>query len=82
MCEYASGIDSTIPRHEAYQYVLDTLPMFVALVLFNVVHPGRIMPGRDSDLPSRKERKKQYILVRADRSAGATELVHLEAGGK
>lgn len=31
--------------------------MLVALVLFNVVHPGRIMPGKDGDLPSRKQRK-------------------------
>ena len=31
--------------------------MLAALVLFNVVHPGRIMPGKDSDLPSRKQRK-------------------------
>ena len=31
--------------------------MLVALVLFNVVHPGRIMPGKESDFPSRKERK-------------------------
>ena len=31
--------------------------MLTALVLFNIVHPGQIMPGRDSDLPSRKQRK-------------------------
>lgn len=31
--------------------------MLVALVLFNVVHPGVIMAGKESDFPSRKERK-------------------------
>ena len=31
--------------------------MFIALVLFNLVHPGQMMPGNESDLPSRKERK-------------------------
>ena len=31
--------------------------MFAALVLLNVWHPGRIMPGKESDLPSRKQRK-------------------------
>lgn len=56
--EYSSGVDSTIPNHEVYQYVLDTLPMFVALVLFNVYHPGKLMPGKGSDFPSRKERKQ------------------------
>lgn len=31
--------------------------MFTALVLLNIVHPGNVMPGRESDLPSRKARK-------------------------
>lgn len=31
--------------------------MFIALVLFNLVHPGKVMPGKESDFPSRKERK-------------------------
>ena len=31
--------------------------MLIALALFNVVHPGRIMPGKEGDFPSRKERK-------------------------
>ncbi len=42
--------------------------MFVALVLFNIVHPGRIMPGKECDFPSRKERKamgKQHVWGRA-----------------
>lgn len=57
IAEYSKGLTSTIPNHEAYQYCLDSLPMFIALVLFNVVHPGKIMAGRESDFPSRKDRK-------------------------
>lgn len=34
--------------------------MFLALVVFNIVHPGRIMPGKKSDFPSRKERKNYF----------------------
>jgi hypothetical protein len=36
--------------------------MLVAFALLNIMRPGRIMPGKESDLPSRKERKceKQY----------------------
>ena len=56
--EYSSGLHSTIPNHEAYQYCLDSLPMLLALVALNIVHPGRIMPSKESDMPSRKERKK------------------------
>ena len=31
--------------------------MLLALILLNLVHPGRIMPGKESDLPSRRQRK-------------------------
>ncbi|RAK95525.1 RTA1 domain-containing protein [Aspergillus ibericus CBS 121593] len=58
LCEYAQGLDSSIPQHEAYQYCLDSVPMLLALVGLNVVHPGRLMPGKESDLPGRKERKR------------------------
>jgi hypothetical protein len=57
LIEYSDGIHSSIPRHEAYQYCLDSLLMLIGSTLFNVVHPGRIMPGVAHDLPSRKDRK-------------------------
>ena len=57
LIEYSDGIKSTIPKHEAYQYVFDSTLMMIALVLYNIFHPGRLMPGRESNLPSRKERK-------------------------
>lgn len=58
LAEYANGYKSGIPVHEAYQYILDSTLMLTALVLFNAVHPGRLMPGPASDFPSRKERKR------------------------
>jgi len=57
LIEYSSGINSTIPQHEEYQYIFDSTLMFIALVLFNVFHPGRMMPGKESNWPKRKERK-------------------------
>ena len=57
LAEYSQGLDSSVPNHEAYQYVLDSTLMMIALVAFNVVHPGRIMAGKEADFPSRKERK-------------------------
>ncbi|KAL7917446.1 RTA1 like domain-containing protein [Trichoderma austrokoningii] len=59
ICEYSQGLDSKIPDHEAYQYCLDSLPMFIALVVYNVVHPGRIMRGKSGDMPSVWELRKQ-----------------------
>ncbi|KAL6802902.1 RTA1 like domain-containing protein [Trichoderma sp. SZMC 28013] len=54
ICEYAQGLDSSIPLHEAYQYTLDSLPMLLALVAFNAIHPGRIMRGIQRTLEYRK----------------------------
>lgn len=65
LCEYSQGLDSKIPLHEAYQYCLDSLPMLLALVILNIAHPGRIMPGTESEVPSRKERKKMNIDTKA-----------------
>ncbi|KAH8681072.1 RTA1 like protein-domain-containing protein [Xylariales sp. PMI_506] len=62
--EYSQGLQSTIPNHEAYQYCLDSLPMLAALVLFNIVHPGRIMNGKGSEIPSFRERRQAAKLPR------------------
>jgi hypothetical protein len=35
--------------------------MLLALAMLNVVHPGRIMPGRENDIPGRKDRKRGHI---------------------
>lgn len=57
LIEYSSGIQSSIPRHEVYQYIFDSTLMLFALALFNVFHPGRLMPGKESNMPKRKQRK-------------------------
>lgn len=31
--------------------------MLIALIILNVVHPGRLMNSKESDIPGRKERK-------------------------
>jgi hypothetical protein len=56
LCEYSQELSSTILHHEAYQYCIDSLLMFTALLILSIIHPGRIMPGQKSDIPNRKER--------------------------
>ncbi|RMJ25836.1 RTA1 domain-containing protein [Aspergillus sp. HF37] len=62
LVEFSQGITdaNAIRRHEAYPYCLDALPMFTALVLLNVFHPGRVLCGPFSDFPrlSRAEKKR------------------------
>ncbi|KAH8678857.1 RTA1 like protein-domain-containing protein [Tricladium varicosporioides] len=57
LVEYSEGLTSKIPSHEVYQYTLDSLPMLIALVLLNVVHPGQVMRGKECDIPGRRQRK-------------------------
>ena len=54
--------------------------MLFALVLLNIVHPGRIMPGKESDFPSRKQRKAagKNIQGRASRFVDALPLYETE----
>jgi hypothetical protein len=59
LIEYSHGINSSIPNHEVFMYVFDSTPMLFATLLFNIVHPGKYMPGKESDLPSRKEYKRE-----------------------
>ncbi|KAH8800633.1 RTA1 like protein-domain-containing protein [Xylogone sp. PMI_703] len=51
--EFSAGaggsLTATIEGHEAYVYVLDALPLFLALALLNIVHPGTILIGPASE---------------------------------
>ncbi|PYH46498.1 RTA1 domain-containing protein [Aspergillus saccharolyticus JOP 1030-1] len=62
LAQYAQGTDPNNPvlTHEWYEYVWDALPMFFALVILNVMHPGRVLQGPDSEFPrvSRREKKR------------------------
>lgn len=57
--------------HEAYEYVLDATPMFLALVALNFTHPGRIISGPDASWPrlSRKQKKELKRQRKAEKDA-------------
>jgi len=59
--EFSQGATSSNPilTHESYTYGLDALPMLLAVVLLNIVHPGLVLKGPESDFPrqTRKEKK-------------------------
>lgn len=46
--EYAQGFSGYILSHEVYLYVFDGTLMFIALVIFNWIHPSELIPGRKS----------------------------------
>ncbi|KAJ4269813.1 hypothetical protein NW762_001482 [Fusarium torreyae] len=53
LVEFSGGMgqDNALTTHEIYFYILEAAPMFLALLAFNVVHPGRIMTGPNSEMP-------------------------------
>ena len=59
LVQYASGFLSTIPTHEAYFYALEALPMFLALLIMNITHPGRTLIGPDSEFPRKTRQQKK-----------------------
>jgi hypothetical protein len=77
LVEFAPGTSTsnTLITHESYEYVLDATPMFLALLVLNFTHPGRIINGPDSSWPrlsraEKKELKRQKKADKAVRRAG------------
>ena len=51
--EFGRGASESNPilTNEAYQLGLDALPMFIALLVLNIVHPGLVLKGPESSFP-------------------------------
>ena len=64
LVEFSAGVDGPVPHTESYFFVFDALTILVALVLFCMCHPGRILVGPESEFKkmSRAEKRqlKQY----------------------
>ncbi|CVL08833.1 related to phospholipid-translocating ATPase [Fusarium proliferatum] len=56
LVEFGGGANSNnvVLRHEEFQLYLDALPMLIALVLLNVVHPGQVLKGPGANFPPAK----------------------------
>ena len=58
--EFSGGVSSNpILANEAYQLGLDALPMLVALLTLNAVHPSMVLKGLESSFP-RTWRPRQH----------------------
>ena len=44
--EYLNGNDGFIQRHEAFLYVFDGVLMLSVMIIFNIIHPGKIINTR------------------------------------
>jgi hypothetical protein len=48
--------------------------MFIAVLLFNIVHPGAVMSGAESSIPGCKERKRMFEKGKGANNTSETEL--------
>lgn len=53
LVEFANGNDPSnpIPYHEWYMYVFDAVPMMIAIIIWSIAHPGKVLQGPDAKLP-------------------------------
>jgi RTA1 like protein len=67
LVEFSQGFTSYLPTHEWFPYVFDAVPMLAATLAFNILHPGRILQGLNSDFSEerkadkRKKREKKEV---------------------
>ncbi|KAM3074580.1 hypothetical protein ACMFMG_008010 [Clarireedia jacksonii] len=63
--EFSAGagtkLTDEIRSHEVYQYVLDAMLMFLALVALNILHPGKVLVGSESEFPKKKSKKEKKM---------------------
>ena len=59
MIEYTPGFGKYLADREWAPYVFDALPMLVAVLVFALVNPGRILRGQEKDSKEEKMAKKQ-----------------------
>jgi hypothetical protein len=52
LIEFSAGLGSSnpLPKNEPLLYVLESAPMFLAIVIWNIFHPGRYMYGEDTKM--------------------------------
>jgi hypothetical protein len=52
LVEFSAGLGSSnpLPKNEPLLYVLESAPMFLAILIWNIFHPGRYMYGEDAKM--------------------------------
>ncbi|KAF4826517.1 putative lipid transporter atnI [Colletotrichum tropicale] len=84
LVEFGPGadIENPILTNENYAFGLDALPMVLALVLLNAVHPGIVLRGENGEFPrlSRKEKKQMKREKKEAKKAARAEKKQRKAG--
>ncbi|KAI1979432.1 hypothetical protein LOZ53_000678 [Ophidiomyces ophidiicola] len=73
LCEYSQGVDTPLSKNEAAFYVLDAATMFIAVLLFNVIHPGQSLVGPESEFPKKEKKAKKRKNFRRNKNENDME---------
>ena len=49
LVEFSSALDAPVRRNERLFYALDALPIPLAMIVWNVAHPGIVLVGPDAE---------------------------------
>lgn len=65
LIEFGPGLNADNPllANEAYPLGLDAVPMLLALTLLNLMHPGFVLRGPDSEFPRLSRAEKKAIKI-------------------
>ncbi|KAL4811792.1 RTA1 like protein-domain-containing protein [Aspergillus spinulosporus] len=91
LVEFSSGNDDSNPmtHNEWYMYVFDAAPMWCAIAVWNVIHPGAVIKGPDAVMPPsplgklfcctccRKRRNKDMQKIPGEDPSGGDEMLLL-----
>ena len=53
LAEFSAGLGTSnpLPGNEPVLYVLESMPMWLAILVWNIIHPGRFIHGEDAKMP-------------------------------
>lgn len=64
-----TGTNNPLPTHEAYFYALDAVPMVIAASIMNILHPGQVLIGPESEFPKKMSRRERKAAKTAKKEA-------------
>jgi hypothetical protein len=83
LIEFSAGLGNSnpLPKNEALLYVLESTPIFLAILIWNIFHPGRYMHGDDAKMsPSWLSRHLCCCCRRRRYKKFNTDVAHAEDG--
>ncbi|KAI0836543.1 RTA1 like protein-domain-containing protein [Hypoxylon sp. FL0890] len=47
----STGVSNPLVTNETYFYILEAMPMLLAILAFNIIHPGSVLVGPEAEMP-------------------------------